>query len=186
MSNLQTDNSYLTDKIQLRINHLPEKKEINVLDLFAGSSKIWNTIKIQTNKKINVLSVDKKNIQNKVYLKGNNIKFLKNLDLTKFDVIDIDSYGVPYPQLKLIFAKSKIQKINAIIFITFIQSVYGKINKGLLKELCYTEKMINKIPTLFSKNGFEKFKLYLALNGIKKINYIQRDKKYYIATKFDF
>ena len=41
--------------------------------------------------------------------------------------------------------------------------------------------MIEKIPTLFNKNGFEKFKNYLAMHDIKKIQYINPEKnKYYL------
>jgi len=176
MSKVQTDNSFLFDKIMLRINNLPLKNEIYVLDCFAGEGKIWNYIKNKIKKKFYILSIDKKNF-NKIYLKGDNLKYLKNLPLEKFDVIDFDAYGVPYNQLKIIFQK----KINAVVFITFIQSLYGGLPINMLEEIGYNKNMIKKIPTLFFKNGLKKFKLFLAQNGVKKIKIRSFRNKHYLC-----
>lgn len=105
MNRAQTDNSYFDAKIKLRIDHLPNKKFLSVLDLFGGDGLIWNEIIKQSGKDITVLRMDIKLDKPGVYLKGDNLKFLKVMDLNQFDIIDVDAYGVPYAQLKEIFRK---------------------------------------------------------------------------------
>lgn len=177
MNKVLTNNSYLLDKIRLRLLNLPDKKEINVLDCYRGNNEIWKAIKHKSDKAINVLGIDKEKKYDGVYLQGENLKFLKTLDLNKFDIIDLDAYGIPYKQLELIFER----KFRGIIFVTFIQSIMGMINKKLLFKLGFTQSMISKCPTLISKNGYEKFKSYLYINGICEINSINYERKHYIS-----
>jgi len=99
------------------------------------------------------------------------------MDLTKYDIIDLDSYGIPYLQLELCLQKVK---PGTLIFITFIQSIFGRLNKYLLQKLGYTLKMINKAPAMFNRNGFDKFKQYLALKGITNIIHRSTERKHYI------
>jgi len=181
MSKAQTDNSYLIEKINLRINHLPKKQKITVLDAYGGRQTIWKKIKKRI-KNITVLSIDAKEVGNRVYLKGDNRKFLKSININLFDVIDLDSYGIPYEQLKIIFLRCK-KPIH--IFCTIIQSVYGAIPKKLLKEVGYNVAMIKKCPTLFNKNGFKIICQWLAQNGIRTIYHTQRSNKHYIYFYLD-
>jgi len=167
MSNVQTNNSYFEEKVRLRLNNLPAG-ECCVLDCFGGDGRIWSEIQKRVNKKrITILRIEKKRDKKGVYLEGDNRKFLKSIDLERFNVIDMDAYGVPYEQLKIIFEhKHKTQKI---IFVTFIQTLYGGLPTGMLTEIGYSKKMINKCPALFNKKGIEKLKQYLAKKGIQKI-----------------
>lgn len=180
MSKVLTNNSYLDDKIKLRLENLPDKNSINVLDCYRGSSEIWGRIKKLTKKQINVVGIDKENYSG-LYLKGDNLKFLKTLDLNSFDIIDLDSYGIPYKQLELIFKK----KYKGYVFVTFIQSQFGRLNNKLLFRLGYTQNMVNKIPTLFSKNGYEKFKSYLKICGICRIKSLNYNNKHYLFFKIN-
>lgn len=177
MNSRQIENSYFYDKVALRLKHLPEKEKISVLDCFSGKNRIWNKIKERSDKRIDVLRIEKKQKKD-VYLKGDNLKYLLLLDLRQFDIICLDSYGVPFKQLEIIFKR----KYEGIIFITFIQiqNNYGTINIGLLESLGYTKTMVRKCKMLFNKNGFEKFKQYLANNGIKKITHRSTESKHYI------
>ena len=156
MSKVQTDNSFLGDKIELRVKHLPDKERIQVLDCFAGDGIIWKNIKEQSKKQIKVIGIDKSK-RSGLYLHGDNRKFIKTMMLEQFDIIDLDAYGVPYEQLKIIFDR----EFKGIIFVTFIQSLFGGLPRRMLYEIGYTKEMINKIPSLFNKNGFEKFKRFL-------------------------
>lgn len=171
---IKTDNSYLNSKINLRVNHLPDQQSIKVLDCFAGRSRIWKEIKKKSNKNINVVGIDR--ISYGSTLKGDNVKYLKGMNLDKYDIIDLDAYGVPFKQLEIIFKK----KYKGILFITFIQSIFGRLPVRMLEKIGYTRKMIKKCPTLFNRNGIEKFKQYLAINGIKKIIIINKNNKKYL------
>lgn len=177
MSKAQTDNSFFADKVYLRLKHLPDKKEINVLECYAGTSKIWNEIKNRSDKIINILKIEKESNKPGIYLKGDNIKFLKNINLSQFDIIDLDAYGVPFIQLEEILK----QKPKAIIFVTFIQSQYGSLPIKMLQTYGYSKQMIDKIPTLFYKKGIDILKNYLAQNDIKKIFIRQNFNKHYLC-----
>ncbi len=157
------------------------KNSFSVLDLYAGDGKIWNEIKNRTGKDFKILRIDQKNDKTGIYLKGNNIKFLRNIELRQFDIIDCDAYGIPYQQLKEIFR----QNYKGTIFITYIQSMFGKLPNKLLFDLGYTKKMIDKIPTLFNKDGLQKLKNWLAMNGISRIKRLSFDKKHYLSIKME-
>lgn len=167
------------DKVLLRVNNLPENNPIKVLDCFGGEGKIWDKVRLMTKRKIHVLPIDKNAYEGKVYLKGENIKYLKTLDLEKYDVIDLDAYGMPYKQLGIIFDRLKPTKTTT-IFVTFIQVNVGSLQNDFLVELGYTKQMVKKVPTLFARKGFEKFKNYLAKKGIKNIKHRSLDRKHYI------
>jgi len=171
---IKTDNSYLNSKINLRMNHLPNKQSIKVLDCFAGRSRIWEEIKKKSSKNINTVGINR--ISYGSTLKGDNIKYLKGMNLDKYDIIDLDAYGVPFRQLEIVFRK----KYKGILFVTFVQSIFGRLPVRMLEKIGYTRKMIKKCPTIFNRNGIEKFKQYLAINGIKKIIIINKNNKKYL------
>jgi hypothetical protein len=155
---MKKDNSHFDLKVKLRLDNLPAKNSLTVLDCFAGSGLIWNQIKKKTQKKLNIVSIDKK----PAFLKGNNIKYLKSLNLNDYDIIDLDAYGIPFKQIEIILNSN----FKGIIFVTFIQSVFGMLPKNMLLKIGYSEKMIDKIPTLFNRNGLNKLLIYLGLYGI--------------------
>jgi len=180
LSKVQIDNTYFEIKVFLRESFIPSKKNLKVLDLFCGKNKIWDKIKKNYKGNIIILGIDKE--EKSFSLRGDNLKFIDSLDLDFFDVIDLDAYGIPFKQLDKIFKKNL---KNKHIFVTFIQNGYGILNKKMLNELGYSNNMIEKIPTLFNKKGFEKFKNYLSKKGIKNIKYINIKNKYYIYFKIN-
>lgn len=176
MKRVLTDNSYFYDKVALRINHLPSKKEINVLDCYSGTGKIWDYIKNHINKKINIVHLDKLK-QDKIFnIKIDNMKFLKSINLNNYDVIDLDAYGIPFNQLNFILTS---RPENAIIFVTVIGSFFNGIHHQLLIDLGYTKSMINKCHAIFFKDLFGKFKQWLAFKGVKKITHRSTERKHY-------
>lgn len=180
MNSLQIDNTHLQAKVKLRMAHLPNKPSFAVLDAFHGRGQIWKYIMERTNRKIEITAIDKKPNPNEFVLFGDNKKFFPSLSLENFDVIDLDAYGVPFDQLEYIFDYDHRKKVHHKIFLTFIQSIYGRLPLGLLQKLGYSEKMVKKIPVLFDRNGIRKLKAYLALMGISRIFMKSSSKKYYI------
>lgn len=175
---IKTNNSFLESKIKLRKEAIEGLGNITVLECFRGESLMWGEIKKESKKKIKILSVDNQQYSG-IYLKGDNVKFMETMNLKNFDVIDLDAYGVPYKQLEIIFSK----KIKSIIIVTFIQTMQGNLPTGLLKKLGYTDTMLKKNRAIFCKNGYEKFKSYLYLNGIYEINSINYHNKHYLFFK---
>jgi len=99
------------------------------------------------------------------------------MDLTKFDIIDLDAYGSPFNQLEIIFNSN----FEGPIICTFIQTMSGGLNKALLIKLGYTLAMIKKCPSLFNKSGFDKMKEYLGKNGVKTISFYSKSRKNYFS-----
>jgi len=171
----QTDNSFLTDKIFIRVNHLPDKKEIYVLDCFAGKGKIWKNVVSLVDKKIKRLPIEFKDGVG-FHLPGNNMAWMGTIDLTKFDVIDLDAYGVPYEQLKAVFESG----YSGAVFVTFIQSLFGVMPRGLMESVGVSGKMLEKCPTLFYKSGWEYFLDWLYQNGVRQIVHRPHARKHYL------
>ena len=180
MSKRQTDNSFIQNKINLRLNHLPSKDNITVLDVFSGDGYIWDAVKSRHKGAIEVLRIDKLKDKKGLYLKGDNVKYLKIIDLSLFDVIDMDAYGVPYKCLEIVLDRHIGNPFNCILFVTFIQTMYGGLPKSLLLKLGYSAEMFSKIPTLFYMNGLEKLKNWLSLYGVKEIVHRSKHNKHYI------
>lgn len=174
---MKTDNSYLHEKINIRLLALPKKKDIQVLDCFSGTGYLWNKVKDKTGKNIRVLSIEMQKGKNPLALSGNNLKYLTKLDISIYDIIDLDAYGVPYSQLEIIFNKG----YKGIVVVTFIQSILGGLPKKMLTQLGYSDTMIGKIPSIFYRNGIDKFKNYLYICGVKSITgYFIGGKNYFM------
>ena len=178
MNRVQTDHSHFEEKVKIRLDNLPEENPVKVLDLFSGNGLLWNEIQRRTGREILVLRIDRERGKRGAYLVGDNLKF--NLDYGRFDVVDVDAYGVPFRQLERIFAQSSKPKR---VFITFIQSQWGTLPRKMLNALGYTDRMIKKVPTLFNRAGQEKFLRYLALKGVQKcqISYTPDRRKNYVS-----
>lgn len=184
MSSLQTDNSHLAEKVRLRADsiRLIQKPQIRVCEAFAGDGVIWQAVKKQfPDKKISILRIDKKGDKKGIYLKGDNVKFLMSLDLSKFDVIDLDAYGSPTKQLDIVFKSS----FSGIVHCTFIQSGFGMLDSSILSANGFSPEMINKCPTLFCKNGLQKMQNYLSNKGVLRIYGYFIDRKNYFWFNLD-
>jgi len=155
-------------KVKLRIENLPEKKTIKVLDAFAGDGLIWKEIIKQCPDKVfEIVSIDNKKGLNNDNIVSNNVYYILRNDISNFDVIDLDCYGSPFETLRAIFYN---KKVNAIVFFTLIRSGLGSTKKDMLSEI-YGIEIANRISRVFSKNPIEPFCDYIRKHGITKINY---------------
>ena len=177
MNNRRTDNSYLADKIALRLSLIPKKKQLNVVDAFFGMGTIWKNIQCKYDGEIKITRIDIEQRDNEFVFVGDNVKFLASLPLQKYDVIDLDAYGVPYAQLKIIFDKG----YKGLVFITFIQSIMGRLPNEFLNDLGYTDIMVHKCPTLFGKHGKQKMLAWLALHDIDRVIMRSHSRKTYLG-----
>lgn len=176
MSEKKTDNSFLMDKVQMRIANLPEG-DVSVLDCYSGKGIIWAAVQELSSRKIKVLPIDKRPDKDNFHLAGDNIEYLETLDLTKFQVIDLDAYGIPYEQLECLVRR----KYKGTVFVTAIQSVMGQMPHGLLEAIGFTKAQIEKCPTLFGKRGWAYLLQWLALIGVKKIRHRSSKRKHYLV-----
>lgn len=171
----KTRNSHMAMKVALRAAHLPKADPVRVLDCYAGEGVIWKAVEKKTGRKFEITAIDiEKPKKRRVQLTGDNMKFIPSLDLSKFDVIDLDAYGFPGKQLEAIFEKYRERPFKAEVFVTFIKVGFHAPGAGiprLVLEACgYSKDMIKKCPTLFMRNALEKVKIFLAENGVSEIN----------------
>ena len=177
---IKTDNSHFEVKIALRMAFLPETTSIKILDCFAGEQRIWTEIKLRNpNRRFEITSIDKKTIlSNKIYLQGDNMKFLPNFDLDDFDIIDLDAYGIGFEILDYCLKHST----KPVIILTYIQSFFGMLPIRFLEAIGYNRVMVKKIPMLFCRDAFGKLRQYLSMNSsVGKICWYDIERKYYIA-----
>lgn len=173
---MKTDNSYTEEKILLRLKAIEKIDNPIILECYAGNGILWDEVKKRTNKKVQILRIEKeKNKGFKTYLQGDNLKYLSSIELGKFNVIDLDAYGIPAAQLDIIFNRN----FKGVIIVTAIQTMQGALPHSILLKNGYTKQMIKKIPTLFYRNGIDKLKNYLYISGINEIEGYFIDNKNY-------
>ena len=157
----KTDNANLSHKIFLRKQAIKDLEEVNVLDLFAGENRIWDNI--PHNKYFGV-EIEKNKGRN---LNADNRRIIPVLDLSKYNVIDIDSYGFPIQQLKLIFENKTLQKGTVIIY-TAIGNAMSALNKDIIVTFGLSQ-IYKKCKTLLNNKSDDLFYGYLYNKGVRKV-----------------
>lgn len=181
---MKTDNSHLTEKIMIRqeIIDLIGKPKINVLELYAGKGVLWSELKKRNPQiEINVLQIEIEKGKNKRALCGDNLKFLPSMNLERFDLIDVDAYGIPIAQLDVIFSK----KYHGFVCVTAIQSVMGILPDNLLRANGISSEIFSKIRLIFSQKGLQYIENYLYLSGVQQVRgyFLTSERKNYFYFK---
>lgn len=163
----KVDNKFLADKVALRAQSLPQKQTIKVLDVFAGKGTLWNLVREKTKKNIQVVSIDKRDDLYDFHLHGDNLRILRTLDLTNFDVIDLDAYGFPDEQLNLIFTKG----YKGIVHLTMIQANLCQLPYSILEEAGINKDLLDAARGIFAKQKlvWPIFSNWLYKKGVKTV-----------------
>lgn len=159
----KTDNKSIANKIFIRTESIKHLDEINVLDLFAGRNVLWNNI--STN---NYFGIDIENNKGK-NLKSDTRKVLQSLDLSTYNVIDCDSYGIAFDVYKNLLERNDVKKGTVILY-TLITNEFTKIQNTAKFYFNY-KHFYNKAPSLFNARAIEFFYELLAEYGIKEVVY---------------
>lgn len=109
------DNSELWKKLKLRevaVDAATGGEPPRVLDLFAGYGRLWKSV--QTASYIGFEKNKKK--KSPGVLNVDNLKVIKGLDLSEFDVIDCDAYGVPDSQLIELLSNGTMRAGTAVVY----------------------------------------------------------------------
>lgn len=162
----KTDNDCIEDKIALRkfaTQNIDKKK---VLDLFAGENLLWKTIPTE---RYYGVEIEKNKGQN---AHGDNLKFIPTLNLSEYNIIDLDSYGIPFNQIYTLYANRTLKKGTVIIFTAITNKMSG-VNKSCLK-IFKMERMYRKCKVLINSKAMELFYAFLEMKGVKKIKYYSK------------
>jgi hypothetical protein len=173
----KTDNSYFRDKVELRLRRLPEG-DVRVLDCYSGKGLIWAAVKkLSGRADVKVLPIDHRPDKFDFHLHGNNLEYLESIDICRYNVIDLDAYGVPFEQIECLVRR----KYRGLVFVTMIQSVMGQLPHGMLQRIGFTKAQLEKAPTLFGRRGWQYFLEFLAACGVQKITHRSHGRKHYLA-----
>lgn len=171
-SNKKTDNTGLDNKVYLRKEATEHLESLRVLDLFAGENRLWSTFE-----KEKYYGVEMEKGKGSLNLYADNLKIIPSLDLSKFNVIDCDSYGMPVKQIEALYRNNSLQKGTVIVY-TCIGSALSGVNAELLETFGVSE-MYKKIKVLINKKGTELFYGYLYHLGVKEVcEYEKKDNVY--------
>lgn len=164
-----TDNDGLKNKIWLRKQATIGVDDIRVLDLFAGENRIWENIKTSR-----YYGIEKEKWKGK-NLHIDNRKIIPIMDLSGFNVIDCDPYGIPYTQVKLLFENKTLQKGTIIIF-TCISGVLNQMDKTEIEDYGLRE-MYKRTRVLFNRYADEMFFSMLKKYGVEKVTMYGMEKQ---------
>lgn len=170
----KTDNKSIYDKIFIRKQAIQGLEQVKVLDLFAGRNVLWNNIPTQY-----YFGVDTEKGKGKNLVADSHIVF-DALDLSEFNVIDVDSYGISFDIYKKILQRNDLQNGTVIIY-TAITNEFTRIRNEAKLEFGF-DSFYNKAPSLFNARAIDFFYEMLANYGIREVNYYEiRDhfKKHY-------
>lgn len=156
-----TDNDGIGNKIWLRKMAIRDMTEVRVLDLFAGENLIWRQIPCDRYYGIEAEKGKGKNLH------LDNRKAIPLLDLSGFNVIDCDAYGMPYEQIRLIFDNPTLQSGTIIIY-TCISGVLNRLSVRMLEDygLCEHYK---RSRVLYNRYSADMFHAMLHKLGITQI-----------------
>jgi len=127
-----TENSHLRTKLRIRKQavELIGKDSVNVLDAYAGEGVVWNRMRREMpDVKFTTLGIEKRKYLSPSVIMGDNRKVMKGLDLTQFDLIDLDAFGCPWEQLTIAAQRAP----HVPVVLTHISVTLGPVPKGLLK-----------------------------------------------------
>lgn len=158
---VHNDNSRFDGKIKLRQDAIRDLEKVNVLDCFGGENRIWNSI--PHDRYYGIEKIEGKGTN----LCADNVRVLESIDLSGFNVIDMDSYGTPIDQMLAMFQNETLQK-GTIVFYTCITGPISGPNRQIV-EMFNMEKMMGKARTLVNRHIKDIFYGFLYKMGVTKI-----------------
>ncbi len=165
LQSTKTDNKSIANKLFIRRKAICGLEEVNVLDLFGGRNVLWNNLPTDRYFGVEVAEGKGKN------LKADSHRIFDTLDIGKFNVIDVDSYGISFDIYKKILRSDKVRSGTIVIY-TAITNEFTKIQNEAKKEFGF-QKFYDKAPSLFNARAIEFFYEMLAQYDVQEVNYYE-------------
>ncbi len=162
---IKTDNKSIGNKIFIRKQAISGLSVVNVLDLFGGNNTLWKNI--STDRYFGI-EIEKD--------KGNNLcadshKILDSIELGKYNVIDVDSFGISFDIYRKLLTSNRIRNGTIIIY-TAITNQFTKIQNEA-KDIFGFRQFYNKAPSLFNARAIEFFYEFLSRYGVNEVTYYE-------------
>lgn len=156
-----TDNANVSDKVRLRRLATQGLDELRVLDLFAGKNVLWSKFDCTRYYGIEMQKGKGKNLY------ADNLKVIPSLDLSGFNVIDCDSYGIPFSQIMALYDNKTLKNGTCIIY-TCISNKISGMNKQAL-EMFGLRKIYKKNKVMLAGYSIDYFFEMLRRKGVKTV-----------------
>jgi hypothetical protein len=130
-----TDNDHVASKVALRIEAiemLGTPRPVHVLDAFHGYGRLWKLVEnaLPEGWSLKMFRADKES-RRPGTLKIDNARLLEVIDLTRFDIIDLDAYGVPADQLRTVATRAP----GKLVLTTMIARSFGRLPLSVTDDL---------------------------------------------------
>jgi len=163
------DNTSLARKVVLRNTYLPDDEEIAVLDAFTSNGLVWKQLEVlNPETTFHIARIDKESHKKGFYIRSENTRFFGSTNLSVYDVIDLDHYGVPIKQMEIVLDHSFEKRVE--VFVTANTIVLSKLPPSMLKVIGFTDAMIDKSLYLCSCNVENKILGYLSRRGVNRVD----------------
>lgn len=162
---IKTDNASIVNKVALRKEAIKGLEALRVLDLYAGNNILWSFFDKEKYYGVEIQKGKGKNIT------ADCKKLIESLDLSVFNVIDCDSYGVPFDVIYKIL-NNKTLKAGTVIIYTAISNRLSGISKQCLK-MFNLKNIYDKCHNLITEYSLELFYAMLYKFGISEVEYIE-------------
>lgn len=174
-----TDNTSIAGKVKLRKIATENLEEIKVLDCFGGNNNMWKTFDCAK-----YYGIEQEKGKGKKNIWADNKKIIPSLDLSQFNVIDLDSYGIPAVQIDLCF-KNPTLKDGTVIVYTAIGNSMSVLDRTLIKENNLT-RLYKECKCLFNGIGRDLFHSFLYKKGVRKITFFRIDNDTSFQKEYGF
>lgn len=148
----KVDNSHHALKCDLRLRAVAasDHTPVRVLDAYAGLGALWNDVRGRTDRTIAYMGMDKRPDAPRQMIRGDNRKLLRSLDLTRFDLIDLDAYGVPAEQLAIVAERAP----GVPVLVTCILDTRGVVPHEVCRRLGIPLEHVRRAPRAVARLGW--------------------------------
>jgi len=164
---IRIDNKSIANKVFLRRKATEHLSALRVLDLFAGNNVLWSNFEKERYYGVELLP-DKG-----VNLNADALQVVGSLDLSDFNVIDCDSYTIPFEVCRKIIENPLVKSGTTVLY-TAVASIFTQLSNDCIDMLGIRE-MYRIAPSLFRINGITYFYDMLGNLGVKEINYYENN-----------
>lgn len=173
----KTDNHYTADKIALRVDMTAHLSEVIVADVFGGHGVVWSGVERLSGKPVSRTAFDNRLDLGMPHLHGDNTKTLRGVDLSRFNVVDLDAYGIPADLIQHVVGSG----FKGTVFVTAIQTMQGQMPKAITSGIGLPPTLYRSCPSIISRRGWTYLKAWLASLGVQQITHRSAGRKHYFG-----
>ena len=163
---IKIENKSVANKVFLRQEATKHLSELRVLDLFAANNVLWRNFEKERYYGVDIVPKKGKN------LCADAKQVVRSVDLSAFNVIDCDSFEMPYEICKYLLTCGKV-KSGTVILYTAMTNVFTHLTCACISDLGI-KQMYTVAPSLFNRNGIVYFYDMLANHGISELRYYEQ------------